>query len=294
MKLRIFVIIGSFIIAAALFNIARADQSGKPLILQNMSWQDVRDYLKTCDMVIIPLGSTEQHGPHLPLGTDFYKAFEISKLVSAKTGVIVAPVLYTGYSDVHMGFPGTMTISPSTMENILFETAESLIKHGFRRIMYLNYHGGNNIVQSRVMHRINHNTPAIAVAVGLGGNIVKDSYSEFFDWHAGAGETSIMLHLFPELVIMSKAVMPVIRFTKGMSELREMLKTNPELYAVWQSLLAVPDRTGKKSASHELSDNGILTLGDPQRATSRLGRERIESRVNSIVSFIEAWKKAGK
>ena len=66
-----------------LFFIAYSDNIGKPLVLQEMSWQDVKDYLKSCDMVIIPTGSTEQHGPHLPLGTDFYEATEISKRISA-------------------------------------------------------------------------------------------------------------------------------------------------------------------------------------------------------------------
>ena len=73
-----------------------AQKGGKPLVLQEMSWTDVRDYLKTSDMVIIPLGSIEQHGPHLPLGTDYYEATGISKLISSRTGVVVAPVVLAG------------------------------------------------------------------------------------------------------------------------------------------------------------------------------------------------------
>ena len=143
-----------------------AQEERKPLVLQEMSWPDVRDYLKTNDMVIIPLGSTEQHGPHMPLGTDYYEAMGMSKLISARTGVVVAPVLLAGYSEYHSGFPGTLSLKPETMEQVLFETAEMLMKYGFRRFMFFNYHGGNNIVQQKIIHRINHTTEAIAVAIG--------------------------------------------------------------------------------------------------------------------------------
>jgi len=143
----------------------------KPLILQELTWTDIKSYLKTNDMVIIPLGSTEQHGPHLPLGTDFYEAFGLSKMISAQTGVLVAPLTFTGYSPYHSGFPGTLSLQPETMERVIFESVEWLLKYGFRRFLFFNYHGGNNIVQTRVIHRINHQTPGIAVAIGHGSSL---------------------------------------------------------------------------------------------------------------------------
>ena len=91
----------SAVLFLAVFSLGR--EEGEPLILQEMTWTDVRDYLEECDMVIIPIGSTEQHGPHLPLGTDYYEALGMSKLISARTGVVVAPVLLAGYSEYHSG-----------------------------------------------------------------------------------------------------------------------------------------------------------------------------------------------
>jgi hypothetical protein len=99
--------------------------NAKALVLQEMSWVDVKEYLKTNDMVIIPLGATEQHGPHLPLGTDYYESFGISKLISEQTGVVVAQVLMVGYSIYHSGFPGTLSLKPETMEQVLFENMGS-------------------------------------------------------------------------------------------------------------------------------------------------------------------------
>ena len=271
---------------------AFAAGSTKALVLQEMSWVDVKEYLKTNDMVIIPLGATEQHGPHLPLGTDYYESIGISKIISEKTGVVVAQVLMVGYSIYHSGFPGTLSLKPETMEQVLFETAEVLLKYGFRRFMFLNYHGGNNIVQDKVMHRINHFTKGIAVAIGIGNSIqTEDEEEDFFDWHSGKSETSIMLYLRPDLVRMDRAEKPGITFTPQMKELQELSKKHPELMHVWQKLFGVPAETGKGGASHELSSNGVWSFNDPKTATKEIGEKSVTKMVDTAVSFINAWKK---
>jgi len=277
---------------------AAGQTAERPLVFQEMTWQDVRDYLKSGDMIIIPLGSTEQQGPHLPLGTDFHEAFGITKIISAKTGVIVAPLALAGYSEIHMGFPGTVSVRPETLEKYLFECAESLVKHGFRKFMFFNYHGGNNIVQAGVMHRINHETPATALAIGIGGAIRKDvpagTYEKFFDWHAGLGETSIMMHLEPGLVRREHIENPVLnfRFTGEPAKLKELFEKNPELAHVWSEEIGVPAGTGKKGASHEFTSNGVWTLNDLKNANADLGKMRVDAMVKSAVDFINAWKKS--
>ncbi len=279
--------------------IAFAEQPRRTLVLQEMTWEDVREYLKTNDMVIIPLGSTEQQGPHLPLGNDFYEAFGIAKKISEKTGVIVAPLAFVGYSEYHMGFPGTVSVKTETLEQYLFECVSSLIHHGFKKIMFFNYHGGNNIVQAKLIHRINHTTPATAVAIGIGGTIRKDvppeTYEKFFDWHAGLGETSILLYLHPELVRMERAENPKLtfRFTKEPEKLKELFEKNPAMARVWDEWIGVPEVTGKGGASHEFSSNGIWTLNDVKKSNAELGKKRVEAMVDSVAEFIEEWKKAG-
>jgi creatinine amidohydrolase/Fe(II)-dependent formamide hydrolase-like protein len=262
----------------------------KALILQELTWVDVQEYLKTSDMVIIPLGSTEQHGPHMPLGTDSYEAEGISKIISERTGVLVAPVLWVGYSIYHSGFPGTLSLKPETMEQVLYETAQMLIKYGFRRFMFFNYHGGNNIVQDRVIHRINHTTEAIGVAIGHGGHIQKGGEGEFFDWHAGKGETSLMLYLRPDLVRMERAEKPDIHFTERAKAWGELAKKHPEMEPVWSSLFGVPQETGKGGASHELSSNGVWSFSHPNTASRELGERDVNRMVENAVKFIEIWK----
>ena len=268
-----------------------AKDGEQALILQEMTWMDVQEYLRTSDMVIIPLGSTEQHGPHMPLGTDTYEAVGMSVKISEQTGILVAPVLWVGYSVYHSGFPGTLNLKPETMEQVLFETAEMLMKYGFRRFMFFNYHGGNNIVQDKIIHRINHTTEATAVAIGHGSPLQVFEDGEFFDWHAGLGETSIMLHLRPDLVKRDRIEKPVITFTERQEALREFLEHHPELEPVFSSQFGVPAETGKGGASHELSSNGIWSFSDVTSATAERGKKRVDAMVAHAVKFIEAWKK---
>jgi creatinine amidohydrolase len=265
-------------------------ETSKPLILQEMTWTDVQEYLSKSDMVIIPIGSTEQHGPHLPLGTDSFIATDIAKMISVRTGVMVAPVVLAGYSVYHSGFPGTLSLKPETMEQVLFETAEMLIKHGFRRIMFLNGHGGNTIVQSKVIHRINHNTAAIALALGDYSPIDGEPPKDWFDQHAGVQETSVMLHLEPGLVQMERAEKPKIRFSPQMENYLMLGRKNPELMGIFWSLLATPQETEKGGASHQISSNGVWSFSDPNEATKEIGEQYISKRVESSTKFIETWK----
>jgi creatinine amidohydrolase len=76
-------------------------------------------------MIIVPVGSVEQHGKQLPLGSDFIDAVELSLRIAERTRVLVAPVVLAGVSDYHLGFPGTIALSPQTFEAVLFETARS-------------------------------------------------------------------------------------------------------------------------------------------------------------------------
>ena len=274
-----------------------AAKDSKALVLQEMTWTDVQQYLKKSDMVIIPIGSTEQHGPHLPLGTDFYEAVGTAKHISAATGVLIAPVLMSGYSVYHSGFPGTLSLKPETMANVLFETAELLIRYGFRRIMFFNYHGGNTIVEQKVIHRINHATKAMAVPIGIGSPIQANRYSPTksgIDSHAGISETSIMLFLQPHLVRMERAQKPDLTFSAKVKELTELSKKNPQLKMLAGFLQGVPQETGKGGASHEISSNGVWSTHNPKDGTREIGKKITMRMVNNAVSFIKTWQQANK
>ena len=107
------------------------------------TWPQVEAYLKRSTAVILPIGSTEQHGPNGLIGTDALCADAIAQRVGEALDVMVAPVIAVGMAQHHMEFPGSMTLRPSTLMAVVRDCLLSLSRHGFDRVLMINGHGGN-------------------------------------------------------------------------------------------------------------------------------------------------------
>ena len=108
--------------------------------LYEMSWSEVEEYLKGGDdRIIIPVGSTEQHGRFAPLGTDTLVAIALAEDASAKTGVLIAPPLWFGWSPHHLVRPGTISIRAEVLIEALCDIIRSLAKHGFKKFVICGY-----------------------------------------------------------------------------------------------------------------------------------------------------------
>jgi creatinine amidohydrolase len=107
-----------------------------------MTWTEIREALKGKPVVMMPLGSVEQHGPHTPVG-DYLATKEIARRVAESTGALFIPTLPYGYSETHRGFPGTLTLRPSTLAAFLEDLAGCLVEEGADHILFLCGHGGN-------------------------------------------------------------------------------------------------------------------------------------------------------
>ena len=161
-------------------------------------------------LALLPVGATEQHGPHLPTGTDTFAvehlAREAAQTVSDRVPIVVAPTLPFGSSHHHLPFGGTMSLGTETYYRVVFDLAESLIVGGFRRVMILNGHGGNNELIQLVVRDLALKHPAHLAAASYwvpawDALVEQEAHLDGrLPGHAGAFETSLMLALRPELV----------------------------------------------------------------------------------------------
>ncbi|MGZ3743845.1 MAG: creatininase family protein [Pseudobdellovibrionaceae bacterium] len=172
--------------------------------LAEKTWPMIEEYLKNKKTIILPLGSTEQHGPNGLLGTDFLSAWEIAKKVGENTKTLVSPPLCFGMAQHHMAFPGTMSFTPLTYIQVLTELFQSLAQHGFREFTIINGHGGNipsiNAAFSQalgkdqefVFHLFNWwHLPEVQ-------SYEKQHFGEANGFHATCGEISVLMHTHQE------------------------------------------------------------------------------------------------
>ncbi len=266
--------------------------------LPHMTVPEVRDLLTRTDMVIIPVTAVEQHGLHLPTGTDLYSGIERAKLIAAKTDVLVAPILFPGQSPYHMDFEGTISLSSETIQQVMVEAVESLIHHGFKRFLFLSAHGGNGAATTFIVDRINQETAGIAVDLGSAVGPFRDRERlatipdpGLFDRHAGVSETSRALYLMPDLVDLDAAVPAELTFPDHMEAmLPEVIAGDPTALKVFLAEGLKASETGKGTSAREMSTTGVWSVRDPKEASLEDGRVETEVYVDAAVQFIERWK----
>lgn len=181
------------------------------LSAETATWEECRDFLQACPCAILPLGATEQHGPHLPQNTDTILAAELARRVAERTRGLVLPVLPVGYCWVWRDFPGSLTLSLDTFRAVIADLARSLDRVGCRALLLLTAHGANvgplkyaarelkDELRLRMLYLL---YPRLQ-------EILRDADSEMWlpmNFHAEEFETSLLLHLRPELVRVERAV----------------------------------------------------------------------------------------
>lgn len=233
--------------------------------LAEASWTDVRD--AEVDVAVLPVGSTEQHGPHAPLGLDFLTAEAIAeegteRYVEEYGGeAVVGPTIPVGIAEEHRDFAGTLWVREETFRRYVREIVESLAHHGFERVVVVNGHGGNVDALRECCARISRDGTAYAVAYTW-----FDAVESVELGHGGAAETSLIRHLHPELIDEDRTD----RAAKGAAE-------------SWGEWL---HGTNLAHDSSEFTDSGVV--GDPRDGDAALGRELLEEAATALAELLEA------
>ena len=215
--------------------------------LQLKTWQFVEDYLKSKTGIIIPIGSTEQHGPTGLIGTDALTAEMIGRGVGEKVGALVAPTISVGMAQHHLDFPGSMTVRPTTLIALIRDQVMSLARNGFTRFYFLNGHGGNiatvtasfsEIYAERSMERMS-NQPSIKCVLrnwwesnGV-TSLRRELYGSSEGSHATPSEVALTWYRFPETMQQKRwnpgwhltAPSPTPRTTAAPSPMAESART---------------------------------------------------------------------
>ncbi|WP_331235054.1 creatininase family protein [Natronorarus salvus] len=216
-------------------------------------------------LALLPVGSTEQHGPHLPLGTDCMTASAVAEAAADAYGdeVVLAPTVPIGVAEEHRAFSGTLWVSPDTFRSYVRETVASLAYHGWDRVVVVNGHGGNVRALGEVCELISRHDAAYAVAFTW-FEAVDDHTSEM--GHGGPLETALVRHSDPELV------------REGRVE--EARAGAADRWGEWVSTvnLAVD--------SAEFTENGVV--GDPTEGSAERGEELEALAASALVRLLEA------
>jgi creatinine amidohydrolase len=176
----------------------------------DLTWEGIAKLReRSVDMVMLPVGSTEQHGPHLPLSVDTDLAEAVADAVSAATGVPVLPALPFGCALGHTRlWPGTLSLTPGTLTQVVCEILDDVIAYGFTRILILSGHVTNAAPLRCALETLRQRHPKLQIAqkhVLEASARCKAAYlADAEDFHANAAETALMMHLHPMLVVQDR------------------------------------------------------------------------------------------
>jgi creatinine amidohydrolase len=237
----------------------------RPCLLAELTWPQIAGLLEAGEtLCLLPVGATEQHGPHLPVSTDTEIAESVCREASRRTGVPLLPALWAASSQAHTAkWPGTLSLSPRLLVETVVELAGWVHASGFGKLLILNAHVGNlgplrvavDEIRARGDLRVGllhwyDLTPAIAA----------DVTADAEDWHAHAAETALMLYLRPELV--------------DRAQVRDD-----------------PDRTAGLVFSYTVAETSVEGLtGAPSTATDERGAALFEAVVAALVERVEAGR----
>ena len=237
--------------------------------LHEMSWPEAKEYFSKNDTAILPVGSTEQHGLHNPLGTDHLIAKALAEETARRTGILCLPVVPFGVSSHHRQFWGTIHVRPKILKEYVRDICLSLKAYGVRKLLLVNGHGGNTAALIELARELREREEFFMVVFQwwpLTGKLLPELFSREERGHAGAEETSLNLYLHPQLVNMEKAV-----------------DETPN----W--IISIPEGFNLSLDTVDYKKSGVF--GKSSTANPEKGKKVFETVVNQLVKIVEELKR---
>jgi creatinine amidohydrolase len=245
-------------------------------LLERLSQPAAAGLIAASGVAVVATGSVEQHGGHLPLGTDAFAAASIAERVAARLGTVVASLGPAGVAHYHLPWPGTLSLRPSTLAAVLVDVCGGLRGAGAQRIVVVNWHEGNSPTL-RLAADEAQRRHGVQVVIAESHVITHTLYPEEMEFtHAGSMETAAVLAYDPSLVHLQNATEPSAREA---GEAAHGLFRRPDVYPVLRDF-------------HQIAATGWY--GRPERATAERAEEIAEAVADHVVARArEIWEALG-
>jgi creatinine amidohydrolase len=251
------------------------------MLLENLTWPEVKKLRLANKVVLFPLGSFEQHGPHLPLTTDTDIVTAVARGIEAKRPqqVLCLPTLWPGHSTHHLFFPGTLSVKQMPYVQLVVELCSSIVNLGGEKVFLLNGHGGNDVPLRATLRELKSLFPKIKFVFAsywslAGRTITQVRESETGGLgHACEMETSIMLHVHPDRVKFHLARRDGPKH-KDIYRKSDMQYGRPVYFV---------------NEFDEVTKTG--TIGHPDLASAEKGKRFLEGIVEDVLAFVDEFGK---
>jgi creatinine amidohydrolase len=246
--------------------------------LDRLKWPDIEAYLQQSELILLPVGSTEQHGMHAPLGTDTLIAAHLAEDAAIEAGVLCAPPLPFGWSPHHMVLPGTINIRANLLQEVLFDITSSLAEHGFKKFIVVNGHRVTNIPWIQLVAEKTQRELGAIMVIFDPAFMQKEIASDLGFGplgHADELETSQLLFLSPELVNLESAI-------DSEDHIKPLYQVDPRYLE--DTLCYVP--SSKEQMEKIVAETGGST-GKPKKSDVELGQRLHKHLVKRLVEVIE-------
>lgn len=237
------------------------------MLLADQRWEQVEEYLKVEDRVLLPIGSTEQHGTRGIFGTDALIPEALCEKLGEKENVLVAPSLNYGMAEHHMAFPGTVTLSASALMMVVSDILSSFARHGLNRILIVNGHGGNDAPVHSALSEICSEIPELKV--------------QYRNWYKMPGVVKLAEELFgdKEGHHGTPSEVSVTMFLRKHVKFPENVKTSD-----WSEWKTYPSA----EAARRITPTGLYG-SDPNLATAEYGKRFFDTALGELQTFLNDW-----